>query len=107
MPQFAVLNQSDIVVGVIEADQAFIDSGAAGDPALCVLTDAGTRGGASAGFTFDRAKNVFYPPSPYASWSRTEDGCEWAPPTPHPQDGRPYAWDEAAKQWALSPRSVE
>jgi len=35
---------------------------------------------------------------PYPSWSLDED-YRWQPPTPMPDDGNPYYWDEDTTSW--------
>ena len=37
-------------------------------------------------------------PQPYPSWSFVE-GQGWVAPTPEPDDGKQYVWDEANQQW--------
>lgn len=37
------------------------------------------------------------PLQPYPSW--TWDGSQWQPPTPMPDDGKFYQWDEASLSW--------
>lgn len=39
------------------------------------------------------------PPQPYSSW--TWDGTAWQPPTPYPDDGGLYQWDEETLQWVV------
>jgi len=39
------------------------------------------------------------PPQPFASWALNEDTCLWDAPTPMPQDGKPYKWDEPTTSW--------
>jgi hypothetical protein len=54
---------------------------------------------AGIGFTYDADRNAFIPPQPYASWVLNEDTCQWSAPTPMPQDGNQYLWDEATTSW--------
>lgn len=39
------------------------------------------------------------PRQPGASWDW--NGSEWVPPTPMPDDGKPYAWNEETQSWDL------
>ena len=34
-----------------------------------------------------------------SSWTLDVDNCEWVPPTPHPDDGNRYRWDESTTSW--------
>ena len=52
---------------------------------------------ASVGSTYDSDADEFIPPSPYPSWSW--DGNVWLPPTPMPDDGKAYVWDEGTTSW--------
>ncbi len=40
----------------------------------------------------------FAPPQPYGSWALDENYV-WQPPTPMPDDGLFYEWDEATTSW--------
>ena len=40
----------------------------------------------------------FAPPQPYPSWSLDENYV-WQPPTPYPDDGNLYEWDEDTTSW--------
>ena len=35
----------------------------------------------------------------YASWVFNEETCSFDAPTPYPEDGKPYRWDEATISW--------
>lgn len=39
--------------------------------------------------------------SPYPSW--VWNGTSWEAPTPKPQDGFEYDWNESAKKWEIDP----
>ena len=55
---------------------------------------------AGIGYTYDAERDAFIPPQPFASWTLNEDTCLWGAPTPYPDDGKPYYWDEATLAWA-------
>jgi len=86
-----------------------IDSGLFGDG--WVQTSYNTRGGqhpegnplrknfAGVGFTYDADRDAFIPPQPFPSWTLNEETCLWNAPSPHPQDGGFYAWDEDTLSW--------
>jgi len=46
----------------------------------------------------DYFDNYFYPPKPYASWTRDGLG-NWESPIPYPTDGLMYQWDEEKTDW--------
>ena len=54
---------------------------------------------AGIGYTYDRTRDAFIPPRPFASWVLNEDTCLWDAPVPMPTDGKMYQWDEAAGAW--------
>lgn len=54
---------------------------------------------AGQGFTYDSDRNAFIPPKPFASWTLDETTCRWEPPTPYPDDGQMYSWDEDSTSW--------
>lgn len=63
---------------------------------------------AGIGFKFDRVRNAFIPPRPFASWVLDEGTLSWVAPVPMPSDARSltnptgpvYVWDEAALNWS-------
>jgi len=57
---------------------------------------------AGLGFTYDSIRDAFIPPKPYPSWNLNEESCIWNAPTPYPNDGQLYSWDETTKSWVLS-----
>jgi hypothetical protein len=54
---------------------------------------------AGIGFTYDRTRDAFIPPQPFASWVLDEQTCLWGAPVAMPTDGNNYMWDEANKAW--------
>lgn len=51
------------------------------------------------GFKYSYDADVFYNPNrPYPSWSLDEN-YDWQPPTPMPEDGKDYWWDERTLSW--------
>jgi hypothetical protein len=54
---------------------------------------------AGIGYTFDRVRQAFISPKPYNSWILNEDTCHWEAPTPMPDDGKMYSWDEKTTSW--------
>jgi hypothetical protein len=54
---------------------------------------------AGLGYTYDRTRNAFIPPKPFASWTLNEDSCLWEPPVALPTDGKVYRWDEETTNW--------
>lgn len=58
---------------------------------------------AGIGYTYDPARDAFIPPKPFPSWILNEETCLWESPTPYPQDGKAYIWEEEIKTWILPP----
>jgi hypothetical protein len=56
---------------------------------------------AGIGYTYDRERDAFIPPKPFASWVLNEDTCLWDSPTPYPDDNNKYQWDETTLSWTL------
>jgi len=114
MAHFAKV-EDGIVTEVLVIEQDVIDTGAFGDPALWVQTSYNTHGGqhpegrplrknyAGIGYTYDAARDAFYAPQPYPSWTLNDDTCLWEPPVAYPDDGKVYVWDEATQAWTLPP----
>ena len=110
MAHFAKVNNG-IVEQVIVAEPDFFDTFVDSTPGEWIQTSYNTRGGqhpegrplrknfAGIGYTYDRTRDAFIPPQPYASWVLNEDTCLWDAPTPYPTDGKQYQWDEATVSW--------
>jgi hypothetical protein len=116
MSHFAEVDKNGVVVNVIVVDQEFINNQAFGD--WWVQTSYNTRGGkhyppdsnvsdgaglrknyAGIGYTYDKIRDAFYAPQPFASWILDNDTCLWNAPEPMPDDGKKYLWDEANTEW--------
>jgi hypothetical protein len=54
------------------------------------------------GWTYDPIADVFISPQPFPSWS-LDGNFDWQPPTPMPDDGTGYVWDEANLIWQPVP----
>jgi len=60
---------------------------------------------AGIGYTYDKDRDAFIPPKPYASWVLNETNCRWNAPVAMPSDagqGDPpkmYTWDENTVNW--------
>lgn len=98
---------TQVIVAEPEFFETFVDS----SPGEWIQTSYNTHGGqhpegrplrknyAGIGYTYDRARDAFIPPQPFASWVLDEDTCLWNAPIAMPQDGKIYTWDEATKSW--------
>ena len=62
---------------------------------------------AGIGYTYDQDRDAFIPPKPFESWTLNEMTCLWQAPTPYPQDGRVYQWDEELLLWIELERPSE
>lgn len=54
---------------------------------------------AGIGHTYDAGRDAFIAPQPFPSWILDEQTCRWEPPTPMPDDGKVYRWDEPTTSW--------
>ena len=57
---------------------------------------------AGIGHTYDETRDAFYAPQPYSSWTLNETTCYWEAPTPYPDDGNEYDWNESTTAWVAS-----
>lgn len=109
MAHFAKVSNG-VVVQVIVAEPEFFQTFVDTSPGEWIQTSYNTHGGqhpegrplrknyAGIGFTYDRSRDAFIPPKPYASWTLNEDTCLWDAPIPMPTDGV-YTWDESTTSW--------
>ena len=61
---------------------------------------------AGIGYFYDSVRDAFIPPQPYPSWELVEETCQWASPTPKPDDGYDYCWDEENISWAATKKII-
>ena len=109
MAHFAKVSNG-VVVQVIVAEPEFFQTFVDTSPGEWIQTRYNTHGGqhpegrplrknyAGIGYTYDRTRDAFIPPKPYASWTLNENTCLWDAPTPMPTDGV-YTWDESTTSW--------
>jgi hypothetical protein len=100
-----------IVTQVIVAEQEFFNTFVDSSPGEWIQTSYNTHGGqhpegrplrknyAGIGYSYDRVRDAFIPPKPYASWVLNEETCLWDAPISYPTDGKVYRWDENTQQW--------
>jgi hypothetical protein len=101
MAHFAKLN-NNTVTEVIVSEQDFINSGAVGDSFLWVQTSYNNnfrKNYAAIGDTYDKTRDAFIAPKPFASWTLVEATCQWTAPTAMPDDGKRYEWNEDTTNW--------
>jgi hypothetical protein len=106
------------VVQVIVAEPEFFDTFVDSSPGEWIQTSYNTRGGvhydqdgnpdggvalrgnyAGVGHLYDRTKDVFYAPQPFASWTLNNTTWTWEAPVAYPTDGKFYTWNEETKNW--------
>lgn len=118
MAHFAKLDENNIVVNVIIADQEWVDAQEDTYIETCPRTKGGVYFGddkeedtsgtplrknfAGKGMIYDSSRDAFYHSSPFPSWTLDEDTCLWIPPTPNPTDDTTkYSWDEDTTSWVV------
>ncbi len=119
MAHFAQIDENGLVLRVLVVDDAQEADGqnflanTLGLGGTWVKTSYNTLGGvhrlggtpfrknyAGHGYTYDAVRDAFIPPKPFPSFILNEDTCLWDSPTPYPNDGKDYIWDEATTSWA-------
>ena len=115
MAHFAQLNEENLVTQVIvvanedTADQDGVENEAIGI-AFCTNLLGGRwvqtsynanirKNYAGIGYKYDATLDAFIPPQPFESWTLNEETAQWEAPTPYPDDGKLYSWDEATTSW--------
>lgn len=101
----------NIVTQVIVAEPEFFNTYVDNSPGEWIQTSYNTHGGqhpegrplrknyAGIGYTYDKERDAFIPPKPYASWLLNEETCLWEAPVAYPTDGLLYSWDEDTLSW--------
>jgi hypothetical protein len=112
MSHFAKIVDSKVVqVIVTDEEGLFFKTYVDTSPGVWVKTSYNTHGGqhpddrpfrknfAGLGYTYDAARDAFYAPKPFDSWTLNDDTCLWEAPVSMPIDGKPYVWNETTKSW--------
>jgi len=98
---------TQVIVAEPEFFETFVDS----SPGTWIQTSYNTHGNqhpegrplrgnyAGIGYTYDAQNDVFIAPKPFNSWVINEETWLWEAPTPMPDDGKLYNWDEASTNW--------
>ena len=112
MAHYAKVNNG-LVEKVIVAEAEFFDTLVDSSPGAWIQTSYNTYGGVHAngetplrknfagiGHTYDSARDAFYEPKPYSSWTLNAGTCIWEAPVAHPNDGKMYTtWNEGTESW--------
>ena len=101
-----------IVTKVIVAEADFFNTFVDDSAGQWIQTSYNTHGGqhtlggtplrknfAGIGYTYDKEKDAFIPPQPFASWILNEATCLWEAPVAYPNDGKEYIWNESITNW--------
>jgi hypothetical protein len=115
MAHFAQLNEENLVTQVIVvANQDTADQDGVENEAIGIEFCNNLLGGrwvqtsynanirknyAGIGYKYDATLDAFIPPQPFESWTLNEETAQWEAPTPYPDDGKRYSWDEATTSW--------
>lgn len=118
MAHYAFLNKNNVVTEVIvgkdetEGDYDWEVYYGSKRGQVCKRTSYNTRGGehvnggtpfrknyAGIGYTYDESLDAFIPPKPFDSWTLNNDTALWEAPTPMPDDGQMYRWNEDTTSW--------
>ena len=107
MSHFAEIDENNIVLRVIVAEQDFINSGSVGDSFNWVQTSYNSnfrKRFAGPGDTWDPTQNAFIPPKLYPSWTWDAETGDWIPPVAEPADApRKNYWHEGDQIWVTPP----
>jgi len=106
MADYAILDANNIITEVIAGNDAVVlIEGIDAETwygnyraQVCKRTSSSIRGvSAGIGYSYNSAEDIFITPQPFPSWVRT--GSFWDAPTPMPEDGKMYSWDEEEGNW--------
>lgn len=114
MAHFAELDKNNVVIQVIVVNNEDISEGVEEETGIKFCQD--LLGGewkqtsynsrfrtrfAQPNGSYDPATDEFVEPQPNPSWTLDADN-KWQPPTPQPEDGNYYAWNEEALAWDMT-----
>ena len=101
-------DEDDLVEGITSWEEYY----GARHNQVCLRTSYNTRAGehtgggtpfrgnyAGIGYEYREDLDAFIPPQPFASWVLNETTYSWEAPTPYPEDGGVYSWNEETTSW--------
>jgi hypothetical protein len=106
MSHFAEVDENNIVLRVLVGDNNMPNEGydwfvenLGGTWVQTSYSGSIRKNFAGIGYKYDEERDAFIPPKPFDSWTLNETTCRWQAPTPYPQDGRIYEWNEDNLAW--------
>jgi hypothetical protein len=106
MSHFAELDENNIVLRVLVGDNNLPNEGydwfvenLGGTWVQTSYNGTIRKNFAGIGYTYDEELDAFIAPQPFESWTLNTQTARWMSPTPYPQDGRIYEWDEENLNW--------
>jgi hypothetical protein len=106
MSHFAELDENNIVLRVLVGDNNLPNEGydwfvenLGGTWVQTSYNGTIRKNFAGIGFTYDEELDAFIAPQPFDSWTLNTQTAKWMSPSPYPQDGRIYEWDEENLNW--------
>ena len=107
--QVIVVNNNELLVDGVESEAKGIEFCQSLFGSIWVQTSYNgnfRKNYAGIGFVYDPILDAFYAPQPYPSWVLDANAI-WQAPTPMPEDGIFYLWDEATLSWVVPDTIVE
>jgi hypothetical protein len=106
MSHFAELDENNIVLRVLVGDNNLPNEGydwfvenLGGTWVQTSYNGTIRKNFAGIGYTYDEELDAFIAPQPFESWTLNTQAARWVAPSPYPQDGRLYEWDEENLNW--------
>ena len=106
MSHFAELDENNIVLRVLVGDNNLPNEGydwfvenLGGTWVQTSYNGTIRKNFAGIGYRYDEELDAFISPKPFESWTLNTQTAKWMSPTPYPQDGRIYEWDEENLNW--------
>ena len=106
MAHFAEIDQNNLVVRVLVTDNQAPNEGydwlvenLGGNWIKTSYNGKIRKNFAGIGFTYSQELDAFIAPKPFDSWILDQQTCRWEAPTPYPDDGSIYLWNESELAW--------
>ena len=118
MAHFAKLNDSNVVESVIAVhnNELLVDGVESEEKGLAfvynLFGDSSTwiqtsyhgnlrKNYAGVGHIHDEGRDAFIGLQDFPSWVLNEETCQWEAPSPYPDDGQMYHWNESNQEWEI------
>jgi hypothetical protein len=101
MKNWAKIDNNNVVQEVLVFEDGVTPSVSLPEGWQLICDDDNVKNSPGIGYTYNSEYSGFVVPKPFESWAFDAENCSWLPPTPCPNDGNEYLWNEETLTWDI------